>query len=254
MLKPKRYFITGLTCIILLLVFFGEELFGLITTHWGSAALIYSIVATVSGIYYSKNEKFYLFVHKYILFWFKDHHSRWKFFNRFEGVALNRKRAKEVITEELQNKDVKLEESLDNYLKFVEDDEVVYKFNIKQRKDSITIEFRTSKFTVPWSKYGEEISIYTDLFNRLSSRLNPEKSNYQISLYFEKRNPYFGFFIRYLPQEMVRNFTCNFRSNKTDESTISATKNKITINSKKTESLRRNAIDYLTLNDTLVTN
>lgn len=254
MIKSKKRSLIVASLLVLLLIIWGDELFQMIINNWDITAAVYGFLITAFGYYYSQNETFYLFVHKYVLFWFKNYHSKWKFFNRFDDIHLNRDLAKQSILNQFTSKNINVVKELENYLEIREDDEITYKFDLEEKIDGkLSINYRTSKFTVPWGKYQKELSKHVGILNDLAISLKPKESSYQIILFFEENNPYFGFFIRYLPMEMVNKFNCQFRASNSEESMINATKDRITIDSQNTESLRKSAMDYLTLNNTLVT-
>lgn len=254
MKNAQKIFIASSVLVILLLIITGKDIFYWIVNNWGYATLIYSVLYTLITYYYAKNENFYLFIHKYVFFWFKNYNSRWKFENRLICISpLKLDDIKSKVLLSFKEIEHSITKDLRSHLTIIVDDEIKFQFDIIDDDEGLNLEFRTSKFTVPWNQYEERISFFINLFNDIAIRLKPQKPMYQISLYFEEKNPYFGFFIRYLPYNMVTDFNCQFASPRSDSTFVKASKDRITIDSSNTEFLRKSAFNYLTLNDTIVT-
>ncbi len=233
-------------------------------TRWNGAIGIISLwvlcIMWVANLYYFKSEPFYLIVQKSLL-WFRRTDSTWKFNAHYKDIAKDngyfpwdKEKFAEYIAsamEELLKKPVVIKEQLLNRCSFRLDGLI----HLSIRYDSNpTATVVVDKLLAPAHRYKEYIDVLTEIFSMLEKELRPREVAYSMHIKFPNHNPYFGFFIRHVPRNNLREFRCSFSPNSTmDTSIIDVQKDGIVIRTDSISKLRCLALDYLSLSKTLIT-
>jgi hypothetical protein len=233
-------------------------------TRWSGTLGILSffllVLTWISDFYYFKNERFYLLIQKLLLLfrrtdttWFfnvnyksitkNDGQFSWQKDNFAENIALKLK--------ESTNKPVLIKKQLSNLSSFSLDSLINLTLRYSSDQD---ITLTVDKLLAPAHRYKDYLHILTEVFSTLERELLANKVCYSMHIELSKRNPYFGFFIRHIPEDGLSKFRCTFTpSIEPSGSTIDVQKSGIVINTDSINKLRNLAISYLSLSNTLIT-
>jgi hypothetical protein len=224
-------------------------------------SIVISIFIFVLNYYYFKNEKFYLFVQKNILLPFKLTSTKWTLYGKFSECNLTAtenhfEKLKQDIVSAFRTVgfDFVIKKNIANAISISVGNEIEYQFDLETLDNNTNISFLTTRFTVASHHYEKTINNLVKLISAFEQTLHPRDKSYQIQLYFEKKNPYFGFFVRHIPQQLVSNFNCTFVRPNDNSTIVKATKDRITIDAGNTLLLKENTLAYLTLDTQLIMN
>ena len=226
---------------------------------FASLALLLSIYIGIAEYYYLKSERFYLWVQRQVLRW-RRVHTYWRFTVRYSQVdsllAEGRSTVPAVQGQILAafrasfpGKPL-VETSLKNALSVVVDD--VDRFDFTFDIDADEIGLQTSKMRVPSDIYWSFLDTLVNLLGNVEKAIRPKETAYRLELVFEK-NPYFGFFVRHVPEKLLNHFRCSFQSSISTDCRVEATKDAIYLDCPSNTTLDKVARGYLSLSSRLVT-
>jgi hypothetical protein len=109
------------------------------------------------------------------------------------------------------------------------------------------------KILVPANVYQEYLGQLTRVFTALERDLRARQASYSMHILFPRPNPYFGFFVRHVPIEMLHEFRCTFTPSGNGSSRIEVSKYGITIQTDSPGNLQNLATSYLSLSKRLIT-
>jgi hypothetical protein len=210
---------------------------------------------------YLRDERFFLFIQRNLLR-FRRIHTFWRLTVSYEGAGvvddsgapLGRQlteRLREVF--DARSRGICSWQVGANFSNVIVDDRDRFNFGFEYetRRAALT----SSKMLVPSHLYERSLKELAGTLTEVERVLRPTRSDYRLEISFERQNPYFGFFVRNVPQELVRHFRCVFRTVPLHgaECVIEATESTILLNARDHHTLHEAAGKYLTLSDTLIT-
>lgn len=229
---------------------------------------ILTILGIISGwilfvleFYYFRNEKFYLWVNRTLLKYFKKTYTTWQLKARYEIEKYENSQSlfgKIKIFFENYFKDFKVKTHLENNwrITITVNDEIVYEYLLESdpSEENDTLWLNTLKHKVVSHDYEEELNSITMLLQEFLQELPCIKTtSYMLTVNFKDNNPYYGFMVKHIPMQRLQTFLLKFRVSNHEDTIISAEKKALTFDSKNILALRDTMLKYLRLEQSLYT-
>ncbi len=217
-----------ISLIVLYIVFYEK-----IEEWWGFTDGLITIISfsgIVITLFYTIDIRVYFFVHKLLMI-FKFDHTNWL----FSANYITHKSEEETI-----NKLKKYFLTTESIIKSIEHNriEVLWKnkFLISIRMDNKDgdniVYIFTSKITVPSKQNNNQISELISILESIEGVIQSDsdsKKTYEIDIEYTKTSPYYGYWIRKLPEQSVYDFNCKLRIANEKDEIVSVNKNHVII-------------------------
>jgi hypothetical protein len=247
---------------LVLCVFLGIKLndwFGKWTGAICATSIIVNIYVFIGSYYFYKSERFYLWIQRQLLR-FKRTDTNWYFQVSYENISQNggkfawqEEKFNDRLAcniERLVGKSVSIEKNIICCLVLAIDNQI--RLTLRYADDG-KASLATSKILVPSHRYDEYINWLSDIFSEIEREFRAIDVQYRMHIEFPNKNPYFGFFVRNIPIELLREFRCTFFSSISEGASVDATNAEIIIDTDSLQKLCRISKSYLSLSENLIT-
>lgn len=231
-------------------------------SKFGSSLAVITLFANAylfaAHIYYFKSEAAYLWIQR-LLLRFRRTHTYWRFTVSYNGIdpliIEGKSRVHELNRMLVDAARVALAgrvtaESMATGVHLLIDDRDRFEFAFDVEEDRLAL--HTSKMLVPNHLYWRTLDRLTAFYDAAEKIVRPRETDYRLEVAFE-RNPYFGFFVRHVPERLLTYFRCTFQSSISPDCRIEATKEAVYLNCTSNATLNSVARGYLSLSDRLIT-
>lgn len=240
---------------LLLIVPVGYLIFrSQVVQNWSNIDIPVTLFAywcSILMFWYNSDLKFYFFINKIINFFKHDYTTwllsfRYTFIDHEEIISINS--IKEFFIQ--SKKLIKIKDESDDYLEMLVENKYLLSLRLQQdESNNYELHFYTSKIVVPTKqnkKQSLEIAEMLESFERLLSFKISDKKIYEIDIEYNEKSPYYSYWIRKLPEEMINNFNCSINLPNRKEK-ITVNKNHLNIKSDMYNKLFALTNDYVSL-------
>jgi hypothetical protein len=124
-----------------------------------------------------------------------------------------------------QQRNIKIKSESWDSLELLFDNKFLLHFRIQQfDNDEYELHLYTSKIIVPTKQNKKQIAEISEILESIEGLLQLKISDeklYEIDIEYSQKSPYYSYWIRKLPEEMISNFNCSINlPNKTERITI----------------------------------
>jgi hypothetical protein len=251
MVKGKRviFFLLLLIAPIIYLSFKSK-----LERYWESIDITVTLLSWWTSIvllWYNSDLQFHFFINRCLSF-FTLGHTVWLISIRYSFLEWEEPEIIEKIKASfLQlNKTIKIKEETESYLELLWDNKFLISLKLQKTEfSSFELHFYTSRIIVPTSENKKQIREITEIVEAMERLLiinATDSIQYDLDIEYSKRSPYYSYWVRKLPEEVIGNFNVSIKlPDKTDH--ISVNKNHLIIRSKSCHRLFQLATDYVTL-------
>lgn len=225
-----------------------------IESYWQSIDIIITVASWWTALillWYTTDIKFHFLVSRFLMY-FKHDYTSWMISIRYiledrtNGISV------ENIFERFvrSNKTIKKKFSDAKSLEVLCENRYLINFKIQQTDyNDYELHFYTSKIVVPTKqikKQIQEIKEMIELLEREITLTNNDQSNYDIDIEYSNKSPYYTYWVRKLPDEMISNFNFSIKLPNVEDK-ISVNKNHLIIKSDRYSKLFDLTYDYVSL-------
>lgn len=259
-MKHKWLLILGVSLVPPCLVWAGRATINKTYPDWegviASISLILAIYVAILQWFFNHSDHFFLTVQRLKLRFLRTH-THWCLTAKFElscdlfkdGISNIPELFKQIqrSLESVEDRDISIANT-DTTLNVVFGSEDTISFSINSNEtERPYIYLKTNKMLVPSHIYNEKLhnlGRWLESIGNLDYTLDP---SYELQIEF-KQNPFFGFYLKRLPRELIENFNCSINLPTTKStSEVTTTKDYILVRSTIVSSLLQSANDCLTL-------
>ena len=209
--------------------------------------------------YYFRSERFYLWVNRILLKYFKKTYTDWQLKIRYDIEEDNK--FNESPIEKIKDffkKDsigsvpykIRFGQALEDIIEIFIDEKKVFilEYEINQKENKSSLWLKSLKYEVVSWEYDKEIHEVIDFLERFEKELKiKEEPYYEIIITFKNNNPYYGFLVRHLPARKLQSFNLSFELPYDDGTVIFAEKDNVRIDSNRLSMLHDTVLRYLRL-------
>lgn len=203
--------------------------------NFGNIVAVLSLAAEVLTLFYFKNDKFYLWVQANIFSRLKRTYSKWSLLAFYttkikkENINDFIKKIQDGLVQEYQN-EIKIQQILVNKLRISLNDELIVTFSLDKEGTAHIIRLETSKITVPSNVYDDQLLDFENFLEKVESYIRPSTKRYSLKLEFPDRNPYLGFLLKHLSDEMIKSLNVSIIVPRQRKVMLEAQKKNVIIN------------------------
>jgi hypothetical protein len=214
--------------------------------------VLFNAYLFLASLFYYRSERFYLFVQRQLLR-FRRTHTRWKFVTHYKEVEAFKAGQNRIVeignllsasfAKVFPKSKVTRKQSL-NEIEIIVDDGDRFVFRLDHDHDEAY--FVTSRMRVPSGIYVGYLRQNIHLLSEVEKQLSPKSVDYRLEIEFD-RNPYFGFFLRNVPADLVKTFHCVFHTTVRAGASVEVWTNTVAVSTADCFALQEVATNYLAL-------
>lgn len=245
-MKPLFKIIAFLIIPILYLIFRTE-----IVTKWNdieSALAILGYATSLMFYSYNTDIKFHFFLLR-IVNYFRFDHTTWRISFRAETERMENTIIIE-LTDKLKHFNIIIKGQTSDSLEMLIENNYLLNISFSKNNNILTAFAFTSNIIIPTKQLKAKSLVLTKLLETIEESIQPlsnKQKEYSIDVEYNYRSPYYSYWIKKLPEEMIHNFNCSISIPNNQESKIKVNKNHVIISSNSITNLFNITKDYINL-------
>lgn len=219
--------------------------------EWNSIESFIAVLSYFTSIVfytYITDIKFYFWVSRQISV-FKYAHTTWSFSANF----FSEKEPKVIIQQiekQLGKNGNQIKVITDTAIEIFINNSFLVNISVQHDLDCNIVFLNTSKIIVPTKETNNKSIYISELIESIEKAVIPvhtKVGEYSIDIEYSDKSPYYSYWVKKLPEEMIYNFNCNIKIPNTTDSTVKVNKNHIIIKSKSHSKIFQLTRDYVSL-------
>lgn len=222
-----------------------------VVANWGSIEPLLALASYWWSLIlwlYISNLRFHFFVKRLLMF-FKYDHTTWIVSARYD-LADERSDMLGALESYLRTVDCRVERRELDFVKVLWKNKHLLRFRETRDQDARYLFFDTSAIDVPMRQNGKIIGELSKLLESVESLVRvtgPSGKRYEVDIEYAGKSPYYSFWVRKLPEEIIHNFNCSIRLPDDKDDQIRVNKNHLIIQARQLQQLFRLTLDYVSL-------
>ena len=200
---------------------------------------------------YLSNLRFHFFLNRLLLY-LKYDHTTWVLSAQYR-LSGEKEDLMDILEEQLRESDCRVEKRERGFVKVLWQNKYLLRFRETQDThgdEERYLQFDTSAIDVPMRQNAAMVAKLANLLDSMESSIplvRPGAKRYELDIEYSGRSPYYSYWVRKLPEEMIYNFNCTIRLPDERSGGIQVNKNHVIIKAQQRHQLFKLTQDYVTL-------
>lgn len=222
-----------------------------IVAKWNDIESALAIIGYITSLYfytYNTDIKFHFFILR-IVNYFRYDHTTWKVSFRASTIKNDKEIIEQLSTKLAVNNNI-IKAKTDNSLELMINNNFLLNISFSQDKNINSAFAFTSNIVIPTRQSKLKTIELTKLLETIEESFEPiaiSEKEYSIDVEYNSRSPYYSYWIKKLPEEMIHNFNCSVTIPENLGSKIKVNKNHIIISSNSLTNLFNLTKDFINL-------
>lgn len=217
--------------------------------QWNSIESALAILSYATGLFFytfHTDIKFHFFITRLVSV-FKYDHTTWIFSSKYQ-TEKNKKEIIKLVQEKFGVQNNTIRTVSENRIELFLNNSFLVKISFQSEFDFGYVLLNTSKIIVPSKEISRVSRQIQDMLEGIENAVSPmygQPKQYDIDIEYRDKSPFYSYWVKKLPEEMIYNFNCNLSLPNNQDSKIKINKNHLIISSHSYSRVFELARDYV---------